>query len=522
MKKLLSMLCSLALCGAAVFGFAGCSKEDPAKTLYVELSNAGFGINWIDPLIDIFEEEHPGITVKKTYLTKQDSAMVGKVTSGATHIDILFPESDEMFNNYNQSLTVNGVKYDSPYADLTDIYNAKVPGEDITLKDKMDASYRAKAALTVNGEERFYTTPWMQAPMGIAINNKIYKEEYGKLPNTTNELLDYCKNLKKKGVTPFIHSIATSYFNDIYDVWVCQYNGRENQKKFYEGYAICGDHKGERYVPDMFDDDGIREALRFLEELLSPDNEYFHRLSSLDFTQVQNTFLEGDQNILFMPTGAWLEREMEANYDPGEVDINYIDMPVISALGKKLGITDAELSAIIDYVDGDTATEPAFTSTVGTSKADVIAAVREARSMTPSLNQYNAIIPSYSSKIGLAKEFLQLMASDRGMEAMLENCGSCTPYKYDISTSPVKDKISPLMYSINVLAEKGYTFFKKDDLFRLNALQLVNGSGSGVVGLLASTDAGYRKSADELVDSSVSDVASMWQSFMQKLGGGAA
>ena len=177
MKKLLSMLCSLALCGAAVFGFAGCSKEDPAKTLYVELSNAGFGINWIDPLIDIFEEEHPGITVKKTYLTKQDSAMVGKVTSGATHIDILFPESDEMFNNYNQSLTVNGVKYDSPYADLTDIYNAKVPGEDITLKDKMDASYRAKAALTVNGEERFYTTPWMQAPMGIAINTKIYKEE---------------------------------------------------------------------------------------------------------------------------------------------------------------------------------------------------------------------------------------------------------------------------------------------------------------------------------------------------------
>ena len=78
------------------------------------------------------------------------------------------------------------------------------------------------------------------------------------------------------------------------------------------------------------------------------------------------------------------------------------------------------------------------------------------------------------------------------------------------------------MYSINVLAEKGYTFFKKDDLFRLNALQLVNGSGSGVVGLLASTDAGYRKSADELVDSSVSYVASMWQSFMQKLGGGAA
>lgn len=495
---------------------AACGSRNSENTLFVELSNAGFGIEWIDPLIEIFESEHPGITVKKSFMTKKDDDMIDKVMSGSTYLDIIFPESDNVFSVYDTPVISGGVKYDHPFADLTDIYNALVPGEQITMKDKMDKSYREKAAISVDGEEKYYTAPWMQAPMGIVVNKKIYRDSFGKFPNTTNELYAFCDNLPDD-VTPFIYAVETSYWDDIYEIWMAQYNGSENQKLFWQGYALSGEQAGERYVPSMFEDDGLRVALKVLEELLDPAKGYMHRDSSLDFTKVQNAFLEGDKNILFMPTGSWLEREMSANYLPEEIDIEYIKMPVVSALGDKLGISDAELSAVIDYVDGSVEAIPEFSSGKGLSKDEVVEAVRDARNMTPSLNGYNAVIPAYSSKIELAKEFLQLMASDRGMEAMLLNCGSCTPYRYDITTSPVKDQISEFMYSVNVIAEKGYSFYKKDRFFIVNGLGLVNGISGTISSRLASSESNYHKTADEIITSGVNYVAPLWSSFLSKI-----
>lgn len=510
MKKIVTFFLACLMCVPMI----GCkNKKNDPNTLYIELSNAGFGTHWIEPLVDIFEAEHDGVTVEVTPYTKRDGDMINRVLSGESEADIIFVES---FIAVDEPVKSGGVTYSSPYADITDIYKANVPGEDITLENKMDSSYRELHAHTVDNETKYYSTPWMQGPMGIAINNRVYKESYGKLPNTTNEMLTFCEKVKNAGAIPFIHSADTSYFDDIYDVWMTQYNGRENQKKWWQGYALSGDDAGKRYSPSMFEDDGLRYSLKFLESLLKPAKGYCSSKSNLDFTRVQNVFLEGSDNILFMPTGAWLEREMEANYDKGEIDVDFIKMPVISALGTKLGISDGELSAIVDYVDGTVATEPEFTSSKNKTKEEVVQAVREARNMTPSLHEYYGAIPAYSTKVSLAKEFLQLMATNRGMEAMLKDTGLCAPYKYDVTTSPVKDDLSKFMYSVNVLAEKGYVFFPKDKLFTANVLTYVNNSGR-IGAVLSSNDENYYKTADQLITRSVTYVSGMWQSYMNKL-----
>lgn len=533
MKRLLSIVCAAMLCCGVMAGAISCGKkEDPANTLYVELSNAGFGINWVDPLIEIFESEHPGVTVKKSYLTRKDEDMVGKVLSGTTHLDLLFPETDSVFGVINQTVTAGGVKYDSPFADLSDIYNTKIPGEDVTMKEKMDKSYLEKATVNFGGKETYFTAPWMQAPLGFAINNKVYRDlcatqngsKFAKLPNTTDELFAFMDAIldpaNNTGVTPFIHSVETSYLVHFYETWMAQYNGMANQRKWWSGEVVSGAKKGEKYVPELFEDKGLEYALKIFEKLLDTNKKYAHANSSLDFTQVQNIFLEGDKKILLMPTGAWLVREMEANYDKDEIDVRYIDMPVASVLGTKLGITDSELSSLIDYVrGGKTAEKPTFTSTLGISENEVIAAVSEAANMTPSVNMYNSIIPAYSSKIGLAKEFLQLMASDRGMEAMLKSCGSCTPYRYDITKSPVKDDIAEFSYSVNLIAEKGYSFFKHDKLFTANNLGLVNGVSGNLAGHFAVPQTSdYYMSAEDMIKISLNSAKAQWSTYLKKAG----
>ena len=63
MKKILTFILSFVFAFAAVPLFA-CAKENPETTLYIDISNAGYGIDWLNPLKDIFEEENEGFTVK--------------------------------------------------------------------------------------------------------------------------------------------------------------------------------------------------------------------------------------------------------------------------------------------------------------------------------------------------------------------------------------------------------------------------------------------------------------------------
>ena len=89
MKKKVALMLSALMCSTMVF--SACGKDD-SKTLYIEMENAGYGIEWIDPLIDMFESEHPGIEVKKTYITKGSKQILGKVISGTSNIDISIVE----------------------------------------------------------------------------------------------------------------------------------------------------------------------------------------------------------------------------------------------------------------------------------------------------------------------------------------------------------------------------------------------------------------------------------------------
>lgn len=518
MRKLLSMVLAVVLSVGVCGALSGCSKEDPEKTLYVEIENAGFGISWIDPLIDIFEAEHSGITVKKTFLTKKGNEMIDKVVSGSTHLDLLFVETDYALRNADKQIVSGGVTYDSPFAELTDIYEKNIPGENVKLKEKMLPAYYDYKKTVVNGQAKYYVMPWMQAPVGIVINNDVYRDSFGKLPNTTDELFSFCDNLPEE-VTPFIHSLEESYWDDIYDVWMAQYNGSENMKKFYEGYALYVEGNP-RYVPEILLDEGLLAAMKVWEKLLLPANNYNHPLSqTLDFTQVQNKFLEGDDNILFMPNGSWLEREMEANYDADELDIQFIKMPIVSALGTKLGITDAQLSAIIDYIDGTVTEEPTFTSSNSYTKAEVLSAVADARLMLASNYGFSSVIPSYSTKIDLAKEFLQLIASDRGIEAMLKECGSMGPFRYDIKNSPVKDDISKFMYSTNEMIQSGQYFFShQDNLFVKGDLKLINNVSGRISIKFGAVDQGDRVSADSLYASNYNYARTMWDTIKRNAG----
>jgi len=525
MKKFTIRLISLLSAAVLSLAAVGCGKNvNKESTLFIDISSAGYGIEWLDPLVEMYKVDHPGIDVQINSLTKGDIEYVEKALSGRAETDLFFVETDIYKYLKTPVIASDGKKYDSVFEDITDLYNTVIPGESKTIAEKMESAYLNYN--TVDGKN--YSLPWMGSLEGLLVNFDVYEDSFGKLPNTTDELVKFCEKIKSlgSGVSPFIFSISDSYWDNIWDIWVNQYNGRENMCKFYDGYVVDGTYAGERYIPEMFLNDGISEALNVLETLLKHDNGFQNELSyTSTFTEMQNLFLESKNKILMCPNGSWIEREMSANYDKSELNIEFMKTPVISALGTKLGITDSELSSIIEYVDGnsdldgDSASEPSFTSSKGLTKQQVTDSVAEARGMVTAGKYFSSFIPSYGTKKDLAKDFLQLLASDRGLEAVAKVIGSKAPFTYDMLSRAEELNLSDFMVSVQkILSVSSPYFLQPDNLFRFGGVKLINNISSPTKSLAAINSKDFL-SADKIYTGNYTYLnSSRWDDYLKLAG----
>lgn len=158
-----------------------------------------------------------------------------------------------------------------------------------------------------------------------------------------------------------------------------------------------------------------------------------------------------------------------------------------------------------------------FESSKGYADEEVVAVVREARSMVPANHGFAAVIPVYSTKIDLAKEFLQLVASDRGIEAMLKECGSMAPFKYNLES--VKGDLSPFMFSVNNMVQEGTYFFTKEcSLFMKGNLKLINQFSEKVSIKFGASDQKDRQSANKVYSENYKYVADRWDTYKRDAG----
>ena len=144
-------------------------------------------------------------------------------------------------------------------------------------------------------------------------------------------------------------------------------------------------------------------------------------------------------------SGDWIEREMDGNFAPGEVDIALMQTPVISAFNEKLSYWnetvgydqldgtkkanyDGALAAIVAYIDSLTTDTPLEkpTSINGLTVTDGdIALVKKART-TDLTGGAQMFITAYSNKIEEAKKFLAYFYNKESQNIMLKETNGAT------------------------------------------------------------------------------------------------
>ena len=551
MKKITSllivllMLLSMAACGGNNGGTVN-NPENPDEiventtTLNIMILHKGYGFKWLEALKGGFEKANPGVTVNLTTISKADIIKSDLKNYKKSDFDLYF----DISNTGMASLVQEYSTYyggNQALRPLNDVLNAEIPGEGITVKEKMYDSvligYQHTGRDTADAaDDVYYGLPYVTGAMGLYYNETVINEALGEgnweVPNTTDELIALCEKLKAAGCHILLPGSLDQYAKSFFLVNWTQYEGIENYLKFFDGIGFDSARGRETTKSSLiYQQKGRLESMKVAFDLLDPDNGFVlsntAEIGVNNLNDYQKRFMNSKNKLAFYFCGDWLMQEIQDNSGTGSTAsvVKMMKTPVISSIiDSTNGYSvdnevrlpnvndDATLSAVIDYVDGISDTLPAG---VTDSEAEFI---RSARNTMGSNNDIHSVYaPAFSNAKTLANKFLIYMASDEGIQIFKDNCiGGFAPYQYTYEGLSVTEQS---IYD----ATKNGTFvcdFKYNELFYFAGAKAINLGISGTFDSYITSPVGQFANAEALHQQFVDDNSSIkWDALIGRISG---
>ena len=457
-----SLACVLA--ASTVLSAGGCKQktDNSENTLEIYAAEFGYGYEWLNDMIAAFQEadwvkeKYPNLNIPAVKHNSNRSYAIDRIMQGETNtIDLFFAVTsgtDKFESTYG-----NGNPY---FENLTSVYTAKVPGEERTFAEKMDANFlKMNTYTTLKGEETYYSVPWVAGMQGMLYNKTLFTELNLTEPNTTNELYELCEKLVDAGQTPFIFTSKENYWTCMmFLIWWAQYEGIDDYCNFYQG--IVEEDGVKSYSKDIFKQTGRLRSLEVIEDLITYPTDFIHDdVNTLSFTQAQAKFLL--RQGAMMPNGDWFETEMTKTAEQDNITdvFTFMKTPVISSIVETLEdktMSDKTLSDVVAAVDNEQTSYP------GVSEND-FAAIKAARRLILPVGNHTAMIPAYSTAKEAAKDFLLFLATDKANEVFIKSTnGASMPFDYDIESK------NPALYASLPEIQKTRLALQAESVYMLN------------------------------------------------------
>ncbi|MGN1051793.1 MAG: ABC transporter substrate-binding protein [Candidatus Scatosoma sp.] len=466
MKKHVKYLATALAATISATALASCKKKvaNNENTLEIYAADFGYGYEWLSDAAELFKqqdwvkEKYPELSIPAIRHNSERSYAVDRIQAGDSNTIDLFFSVQSGASVYEQTFGNN----QAYFADLSDVYAAAVPGENVTVAQKMDDNFLKMNTYTKkDGSAAYYSFPWVAGMQGLLYNKTLCDENGVSVPNTTDELAALCDVLAAKNVTPFIFTSKENYWTCmLFLIWWAQYEGLENYGNFYQGLV---EEDGIKTMSvDVFKQTGRLRSLEVIENLIyyPEHSKNIHAdVNTLSFTQAQAKFLL--RQGAMMPNGDWFETEMtKTRENDGITDVfTFMKTPVISSIVETLenkSMTDAQLSAVIAAIDNG---EESY---AGVSEND-FAKIKQARNIVLPVGNHVAMIPGYSTAKDLAKDFLIFLATDTANESFIRSTnGASAPFKYDV------EEKNPALYESLPQLQKTRLTLQKNALYMLN------------------------------------------------------
>ena len=184
---------------------------------------------------------------------------------------------------------------DEALTELTDILDITIPGEDVTVGDKVGGSF-GNASTNPYGDERIFLAPMFVSPCGLFYNAGLFEEKGWEVPTTWDEMWALGEVAKEEGMDLFCYA-THGYLQEFFFSLVYSVGGLDLFN------AVTN------YEEGVWETEGGKQVLDIMYKLAQNTNK---DVPAQDNTQdfLKNQQLVLDNEALFIPNGPWIVGEM--------------------------------------------------------------------------------------------------------------------------------------------------------------------------------------------------------------------
>ena len=301
MKKFLSLtlaasmsLALLAGCGSSNGGGSDASKSGDGSntaggTIKVAAIETSYGTEVWNKVCEAFTEQ-TGIKVELT-IDKKLEDVIGPAMQGGEYPDVV-----HLAVGREAGLTEQFIK-DKNIAEITDVLSMKVPGEDVTVGDKIIPGFvNDNSTTNPYADGKTYLAPMFYSPCGLFYNKGLFAEKGWEVPTTWDEMWELGDKAKAEGISLFTYP-TTGYFDAFFYALMYTVGGPE----FFE--------KATHYEEGIWETEEAQQCFDIVAKLATyTEPTTPAQANDQDFTKNQQLVL--DNKALFMPNGNWIIGEM--------------------------------------------------------------------------------------------------------------------------------------------------------------------------------------------------------------------
>lgn len=374
MKKILSTALVLSLAAGMLTGCGG-GKSDDTNTLKISGLNGGYGTKGWEAVVKAFEKKE-GVKVELNLEKNIAETLRPVITSGKDVPDLIY------LSVGSEGGLVDTMISDKAIAEISDVLDMKVYGEDVKVKDKIIPGFTNSFATKPYGDGKLYLAPFTYDPCGLFYNAGLFEQKGWTVPTTWDEMWELGEKAKAEGIALFTYP-TTGYFDAFFSALLNETVGADAYTKLME------------YDTKTWQSAETKKAFEIVGKLAQyTEANTVANANKDNFTKNQQLIL--DNKALFCPNGTWLPDEMSEAPRAEGFKWGFMALPKVSAEGDSYSSTFSE----------------------------------------------QVYIPSKAKNADLAKKFITFMYSDEAAKLFAEESGCVLPTTTASSYLPekVKDK----------------------------------------------------------------------------------
>ncbi|MEE0696825.1 MAG: carbohydrate ABC transporter substrate-binding protein, partial [Oscillospiraceae bacterium] len=257
---------------------------EPAGSIKVAAIETAYGTQMWTDVCAAFTEA-TGIEVELV-TDKNLEDVIGPAMQGGEYPDVI-----HLATGREAGLTEQFIK-DKNIADITDVLSMTVPGEDVTVSEKIAGGFTETSLTNPYGDGKTYLAPMFYSPCGLFYNAGLFEEKGWEVPTTWDEMWELGDKALEEGIYLFTYP-TTGYFDAFFYALMYAAGGPE----FFNEATV--------YTEGIWGSEAATTCFDIVEKLASYTNPITPaQANDQDFTQNQQLVL--DNKALFMPNGTWI------------------------------------------------------------------------------------------------------------------------------------------------------------------------------------------------------------------------